>query len=151
MPAPSSYTEDSLKTFMINTLGGAGVGVAGALSLTTASAVIVRAVTVVERILGVTDVVDFTGSNQLAKLEAIAAWRAWVAASDSAATSFDMGSDGDTMKLSQLYDHIAKRLAAAESEAMIYSEVQAFTAAGGVAVITTLSGAQRPYGWSEWS
>lgn len=141
MPAPSSYTEATLKTYMIDALGR----VAGQVGLTTASASIGSAILLVERILGVTDVADLT---DMVKLETIAAWRAWVTAADAAATSFDVGSDGDTAKLSQVYDHIKERLADAYDAALVYDEVVASTGAGGVAVTTTLDGTPDPYGWS---
>lgn len=144
MPAPSSYTEATLAAYMVGVLSSA----AGALGLTTASAAITQAVTTVERILGVSDVAELT---DMAKLETIATWRAWQAALDTATASFDVSSGGgggtSSAKLSQLFDQIAKRLAMAEDAASIYSEVQAASGAGGVAVISSLGGVSSPYGW----
>lgn len=146
MPAASSYSESTLKTYMIDVLGGAGSGVAGALGLTTASAGIVAAITAVERILGVDDVADVT---DMAKLETISRWLAWSVAADMAATSFDLTSyPGDSLKLSQMFDQINKRLAAALDAALVYEEVQGVSGAGGVAMIADTGGTQLPYGWS---
>lgn len=142
MAAPSSYTEAALLTYMVNTLSG----VAGALGLTTSSAALTQALTATERILGVSDVADLT---DMAKLETIARWQAWVAAADTAATSFDLASSGDSLKLSQLFEQISRRLADALDAALAYSEVQAASGAGGVMVLAEVGGTQSPYGWSE--
>jgi acyl carrier protein len=142
MAAPSSYTEATLLTFMVNSLSG----VAGALSLTTSSAAITQALTATERILGVSDVASLT---DMQKLETIARWQAWEAAADTAATSFDLASSGDSLKLSQMFDQINKRLGSALDAALVYSEVQAASGAGGVMVVASIGGTQQPYGWAS--
>jgi hypothetical protein len=148
VPAPVSYTEATLKTYMVAVLSST----AGALGLTVASDAIVQAVTAVERVLGVTDVASLT--DMPAKLEAIASWKAWSAAEDSAMDAMDLKAGTAAINRSALYDHITKRLARAEAEASIYSEVQtALAGSGGVATVSSLGGVSNPYGWqtySEW-
>lgn len=148
MPAATSYSEASLKTYMIAVLSST----AAALGLTTSSDAIVQAVVAVERVLGVSDVADV---SDMPKLEAVATWKAWSAAEDSAMDALDLKAGTASISRSQLFDHITKRLARAEAEAGIYPEVQAALAgAGGVAVVSTLNGMANPYGWnvcgSEW-
>jgi hypothetical protein len=105
----------------------------------------------VERVLGVSDVASLT---DMPKLEAIATWRAWSAAEDSAMDAMDLKAGTAAISRSQLFDHITKRLARAEAEASIYSEAQtALAGSGGVATVSGLTGTANPYGWqtySEW-
>jgi hypothetical protein len=123
MSAPVSYTEAQLKTFLVEELDT----VATALGLTTSSASITRAVYAVERALGVSDVASLT---DMAKLEAIARWQAWLAAEASAISNFDLRSSGDELKLSQILEGIRARLAYVEAIAARYSEVAALVGGG---------------------
>lgn len=147
MPAPTAYTEDSVKTLMVTELGAT----ATALGLTTASAQIVDAVYAVERLVGAA----IADQSDMAKLEAIARWQAWLVAEAMAVGQFDLSSSGDSLKRSQVFDHIQSRLARAEAAASRYSEVaDALAGAGGTAYTTSVSTSGSPYGWplgSEWS
>ena len=146
MPAPTAYTEATLKTLMVTELGST----ATALGLTTASAQITDAVYAAERLVGAA-VADQT---DLAKLEAIARWQAWLVAEAMAANQYDLSSSGDSLKRSQWFAHIQSRLARAEAAASRYSEVaDALAGAGSVAYVGSVSTSGSPYGWpsDEWS
>ena len=82
MPAPPSYTEDELKTFMVNELGATGT----ALGLTTSSALITQAVTAVVRLIGKA----IADETDMALLEAGARWKAWEAADAVAIGQYDL-------------------------------------------------------------
>lgn len=123
MPAPTSYSESTLKQFMVDELAGTGT----ALSLTTSSASITNAVYEVEDVLGVSDVASVT---DMTKLKAIARWQAWLAAEATAISNFDLKSSGDELKLSQILAGIRARLAYVEALAARYSEVAAIVGGG---------------------
>lgn len=143
MGAPTSYTETTLKQFMIDELGA----VATLLGLTTASTKIVNAVTFVERILDAS-VADVT---ELAKLEDIARWRAWHTARATAVGQYDLSSSGDSLKRSQVWDHLVGMLAEAEAAVMQYEEVAPLLAGASFAYVESLSTAASPYAWASSS
>lgn len=142
-----SYTPSTLATFMVTELSATGV----ALSLTDGSDAIDEAVNEVAAVLGVA-IADET--NDL-KLRAIARWQAWLTAEAAATGQYDLSSEGDSFKRSQMFANIQSRLARAEAAASVYSEVAAVLAgSGGVAYVTEASGGPgNPYQWprDEWS
>ena len=140
MPAPTAYSESSLKTLMVTELGP----VATALGLTTASDQITDAVYAVERLLGDT-IADLT---DMAKLEAVARWQAWLVAEAAAIGQYDLKSSGDELKRSQLFEHLQTRLSRAEAAASRYSEVaDALSGGGGTAYTSGAVTVGNPYGW----
>lgn len=118
MPAPSSYSEATLKQFIVDELGATGV----ALDLTTSAAQVVQAVYAVERVLGVSDVAVLT---DMARLEAVARWQAWLAAQKAAVDQFDVKAGTNTLTRSQLWEHIVAMLADTAAVASRYPEVAA--------------------------
>lgn len=122
MPAPSSYTESGLKTYMVGVLDS----VATDLGLTTASTSIVNAVTAVERLLGVSDVASLT---DMSVLEAAAAWKAWQVALGVATTKYDLKAGSADLKQSQMFDSLNALVTQAESA--YYATVAASEAASG--------------------
>lgn len=147
MPAPTAYTETTIKQFVVDELGAAGV----ALSLTTASAQVVAAVYAVERLVGAA----IADQTDMAKLEAIARWQGWRAASNAAITQFDVSlTGGKKFVRSQIWDHIQSKMAEAEAAASVYSEVaDALAGSGGMAYVSGTSMGGSPYSWprDEWS
>lgn len=103
MAAPVSYTESSLAAYMVATLDS----VATALGLTAMSTSIVTAVTAVERLLGVSDVVTAT---DMALVEAAARWQAWLAADAAASVKFDLKAGSAQLWQSQIFAQIQSRL-----------------------------------------
>lgn len=119
MPAPTIYTESSLKTFMVEVLDS----VATDLGLTASSTAISQAVIAVERLLGVDDVQDLT---DMPVLEAAATWKAWAVALGVATTKYDLKAGSADLKRSQMFDGLQKKVM--DSEAVYYS---ALVASGG--------------------
>lgn len=107
MPAPITYTEDELKTFMVNELSSSGV----ALSLTIDSEQVKQAVWAVERLLGA----SIPSITDMKQLEAAARWKAWEAAEAAAADQIDFKAGPADFKLSQWFKQIQSRLARAQA------------------------------------
>lgn len=122
MPAPSSYSESGLKTFMVDVLDS----VAADLGLTTSSTAISQAVTAVERLLGVDDVADL---DDMPVLEAAATWKAWAVALGVATTKYDLKAGSADLKRSQMFDGLQKKVS--DSETAYYAAVSASAAAAG--------------------
>jgi hypothetical protein len=111
MALPSSYTEATLKTYMLACLGGLGT----VLGLTTDS--FTEAVNDVLAAYGVDTIADATDIPQLRALAKVAALRT---AQATAAGWYDFGADGGDFKRSQVAKQIDAMLATAESDALLY-------------------------------
>lgn len=122
MPAPSSYTESGLKTYMVTVLDS----VATDLGLTTSSTAIAQKVTEIERLLGVDDVADLT---DMAVLEAAATWKAWQVALGVATTKYDLKAGTADLKRSQMFDSLQAKVT--DAETAYYVAVAASEAASG--------------------
>jgi hypothetical protein len=122
MPAPSSYTESSLKTFMVGVLDS----VATDLGLTTASTSIGNAVTAVERLLDVSDVAALT---DMSVLEAAATWKSWEVALGVATTKYDLKAGTADLKRSQMFASLNEKVS--DAETAYYAAVSASDAASG--------------------
>lgn len=119
MPAPVAYTEAELAAFMVAALDS----VATDLGLISTSTSILKAVTAVERLLGVSDVATVT---DMPKLEALATWKAWQVAYSAAVTKADeikAGSAG--LKWGDRLSGLQAMLCQAEQAAMVYPEARA--------------------------
>lgn len=126
-----SYTTTTLKQFMIADLAS----VATALSLTTSSDSIVEAVNEVEAVLGAATA-DLTDDL---KTRTVARWQAWRVAKGAAAGQYDVKSDGDELKRSQLFAHIDAMLKDAVRAASRYPDV-ATVIGGGLVAFTPYAG-----------
>lgn len=114
MPLPSVYDEAELATFMAAELGETGVS----LGLDQdALDTLAEAATEVVGLLG-GDLSGLTATADLMKIRAIARWQAWLAAWNVAAGRFDL----ETLKRSQVFAMIERRLAQAERSAARYPE-----------------------------
>jgi hypothetical protein len=58
------------------------------------------------------------------KLEALADREAWRLAEASLAALYDVGGEGQTLRRSQVYEHVRRRLAAAEARASSYDSAE---------------------------
>lgn len=132
MALPSSYTEATLKTYMLASLGGLGT----VLGLTIDS--FAEAVNDVLAAYGVEDIANATDIPQLRALAKVAALRT---AQATAAGWYDFGADGGDFKRSQVAEQIATMLATAESDALLYAD--AYTIGTG-----TLTYTDDPYPFS---
>lgn len=141
MALPTSYTEADLSALMAVELGATGT----ALGLTDGSDALDEAVNDVAAILdaAIADVTD------VLKLRTVAKWQAWTAALNVATGQYDLGSEGDSLKRSQLFDQIMRRLALAEAAASRYSEVADALAGGATAYVSSSSLASSPYAWAS--
>jgi hypothetical protein len=141
MPAPTSHTESSLISFLETELGPVGAS----LGLLETDALL-QAVYGTERVLRHA----VTAETDMAKLETIATWRAWLAAEAAATEAVDLKAGSVGLTRSQLFDHIRLRLARAEAAALAYPEAQAAIAGGGVAVVGATTTVGSPYGWAAY-
>lgn len=114
MALPSSYTEASLKTYMLTCLGGLGT----VLGLTTDS--FAEAVNDVLAAYGVADIANATDIPKLRALAKVAAART---AQNTAAGWYDFKADGGDYSRSQVAAQVAKMLVQAEAEALPYTDV----------------------------
>lgn len=111
MAIPTSYSEETLKAFMLAALSGLGT----ALGLTAAS--FDEAVNDTLLAYGVSDIAQATDMAKLRGLARVAAWQVAVAA---AAGDYDFSADGGNYRRSQLHEQARKGLAAAEADAALY-------------------------------
>lgn len=112
MAIPTSYSEETLKAFMLAALSNLGA----ALGLTASS--FNEAVNDALLAYGVTDIAQAT---DIAKLRALARVAAWQVAVSAAAGDYDFSADGGNYRRSQLHEQARKGLAAAEADAAVYS------------------------------
>lgn len=111
MPIPASYTETSLRAYMLKTVGGLGTR----LEMTTGN--FEEAVTSTLLAYGVTDIANAT---DLPKLRALADVEAWRVAWNEATGAYDFTADGSSFKRSDLAKQAKERLEAAEQTAMAH-------------------------------
>lgn len=138
------YTADTLADFMETTLGSVGVTLFGADP--SEHAAIAEAVNEVAAVL---DVAVADVDDDL-KIRTVARWQAWLTAKGAAVRQYDLTSSGDSIKRSQVWDHIAAMLADAETAAARYDEVAAVIAGAGTAYVTSSVGAGSPYAWPSY-
>lgn len=122
MPAPTSYSEATLATFMIVDLAG----IATALGWTTASAPILEAVSDVEVALGISDVAS---STNVAGLRALAGLYVWRRARGGLASNTRISVDNETIDRQQMWEHADKMVTHYELQA-------AALGVGGVGAVT---------------
>jgi hypothetical protein len=113
MALPASYTEATLKTYMLACLGGLGT----VLGLTTDS--FAEAVNDVLAAYGVDDIADVTDIPKVRALAKVAALRT---AQAMAAGWYDFDADGGSFSRSQVAEQLAGLLAAAEGDALLYAD-----------------------------
>lgn len=111
MAIPTSYSEETLKAFMLAALSNLGA----TLGLTAAS--FDEAVNDTLLAYGVSDIAQATDMAKLRGLAKVAAWQVAVAAS---AGDYDFSADGGNYRRSQLHEQARKGLAAAEADAALY-------------------------------
>lgn len=125
MPAPTSYTEATLRQYMVDELSTTGV----ALGLTVGSAAIVKAANDVERLLGVA----IADATDMALLEAAAVWKAWLAAEAASTNDKEIKAGTAGLKLQERFENIQSRLARAETAWYVaQSASEAASGSGGV-------------------
>lgn len=144
MPLPGAWTEPSLIAAMEAELEP----VTAELGL-SALDVLSTAATDVAVVLGVSDVADvtYTAAADVVKVLLIAKWIAWQKAYDVAITKYNTGlSGGKKFDLGSVFDHIAARLAMAQTAASVYPEVAgALNGSGATAAVSSVSTASSPY------
>ena len=118
MALPTSYTEQTLRAYMLTSLGS----LAGALNLTADS--FGEAVNDALSVYGVSAIADAT---DIQKLRAIARVEALELAKREAALAYDFDADGASYKRSQMAANIDRLLEAAKVEAVRYSSDYAVT------------------------
>lgn len=136
-----SYTTSSLLAFMETELGP----LLASLGLDVSDALL-EGVNEIAALLG-TAIADVDDDL---KLRTLARWQAWQAALNAAANQYDLASSGDSLKRSQLWDHLMRRLAAAEAAASRYDEVAVVLASASTAYVTSSSGSGSPYLWPAY-
>ena len=112
MALPTAYTEQTLKLFMLNSLGA----IAQAMSLTIDS--FSEAVNEALLVYGASAIAEAT---DIAKLRAIARVEALKVAKAASVTAYDFDADGGSYKRSQMAQSIDRLLQAAQVDAGRYS------------------------------
>ena len=131
MALPSSYTETTLKTYMVSTLGNL------AMVLGLDANAMAEAANDVTQACGVTNI---SGATDIALVRALARVAALRVAQTTAAGWYDFGADGGDYKRSQVVKQIGDLLAVAESEALVYDANYSM-------VVGVLHYATDPYLW----
>lgn len=113
MPVPTSYTEVTLKEYMIATLGA----VATSLSWTTISQQVEEALIDALIAYGVDDIADVT---DIKKIRALAKLSVWQAVSREVSGDFSFSADGASYNREQVHAQAQLEIARAETDAMPY-------------------------------
>lgn len=100
MPAPTSYTESTLKEYLIREVL---VQVATKLGWTTASVEITNAVNETMLALNSTDLAEFDTPVLIRKLRAFARREAWLQAAQVTAAKINLSADGASVDLAQMH------------------------------------------------
>jgi hypothetical protein len=117
VPAPSSYTEETLAQYMLDTLKNVAVDLDW-LDTTPGTGSYVEPVNDVEVALGVSDVAESSAPVALVRLQAdVAAWRS---ALEAYTTAYYVGGLSRTLHREQLWDHCRAMLAMAEGALTAY-------------------------------
>jgi hypothetical protein len=139
MPVPQSYTEQGLADFMAKEVAEVGL----TLALSSTDGAYTESVYETLRALGVTDIADVTTTADVTSMLAIARVAAWQRALTAAAARYDMSDGTQNLKRSQIYSHIEKKLAQAQTDAAPYLTELGVGAA--VATVTRLVYVRDPY------
>lgn len=118
MPVATSYTETELATYMASVLSDIGTALGWAVATSPAGPGSYQfAVNETLRAYGVSTI---AGATDAAKLETLATWQAWRAALSALASRYDLGTDGQSMSRSQMFDHVMSMTKAATYRASAY-------------------------------
>lgn len=116
MPAPSTYTEESLSAYMDSILGA----VADVLSWSVAGGDYAEAVNETLLAYGVDDIALVTGRENIKRLRALARREVWRAVVNVTAGDYDFEADGGKYSRSEINKMAMQNLIRAESEAAEY-------------------------------
>lgn len=141
MPAPTSYNESALATYVVVVLSN----VAGALGWTSGTPQVLEAVHDAIYAYGPTDTTVHPPTYTIAlmtdmlKLRAFARREAWRQALNALAAAYDFAADGQSFKRSQLYAQAERQYSAA------YSDALAFDSYADTILPATVNAATNPY------
>ena len=136
MPAPTSYTDAALAAFMCVELGP----IADVLGWVPGTPRVEHAVYAAARLLDVSDVSTLT---DMAALEAVARLSIWRAAEGSLSSTYDITTDGQSLKRDQLWQHAKAMVARYEDEC---ARLGISTASGsGAVTIHAVTRSEDPY------